>query len=459
MTNLQTERLGTEKITKLLLEFSLPATIGMLVNAVYNVMDRIFVGNSGYLGTPALAGITVAFPITMFMLAFAIMIGVGGATQFSIHLGKEKPEEARNFLGNAVILMVGFSVIFSILGMIFIDPLLKIFGASETVLPYAREYLSVLLIGTVFQTAGLGLNHFMRANGSPTISMVSMLVGSAFDIVFDALLIFVFQMGLAGAALASVGGQALATIWGLVYFKVNKHGIRLNLASLKPNFHKMRLIITTGIPAFIMNVIGSLLQAILNSSLMKYGGDIAQAAMGIVNSVQTFLVMPVIGVNQGVQPIVSFNYGAGKLKRAQSAIKTGMLVGIIITTVGWIIIQLFAEPIAGIFNQDPELVAMAAKFSRQWFAMLFVIGAPIIGSNYFQSIGKSLYATLLTLLRQVIVLIPLIIILPRMFGLGLYGITWASPVSDLISASVSVTWVFLYMKKQRKEHDMVKISH
>ena len=456
MTNLQTERLGTEKITKLLLEFSLPATIGMLVNAVYNVMDRIFVGNSGYLGTPALAGITVAFPITMIMLAFAIMIGVGGATQFSIHLGKEQPEEARNFLGNAVILMVFFSMIFSIFGLIFIDPLLKLFGASDTVLPYAREYLSWLLLGAVFQTAGLGFNHFMRANGSPTVSMVSMLVGSAFDIVFDAVLIFVFHMGLAGAAIASVGGQALATVWGLVYFLKNKGGIRLNLAALKPDFRKMRMIITTGIPAFIMNVIGSLLQGILNSSLVKYGGDLAQAAMGIVNSVQTFLVMPVIGVNQGVQPIVSFNFGAGKLKRAQSAIKTGMLVGVIITAFGWLLIQFFAEPIAGVFHGDAELVDMAARFMRQWFAMLFVIGAPIIGSNYFQSIGKPLFATFLTLLRQVIVLIPLILILPRF--LGLYGITWASPIADTVSAIVSVTWVFLYMRKQRKEQEILGIS-
>lgn len=448
MANNHADRLGEEKISKLLWEFSLPATVGMLVNAIYNIVDRLFIGHADGLEQNGLAAITVAFPFMMIMMAFAIMLGVGGSTLFSIHLGRGKKKEADRFLGNALILMTVFSLIITVFGLLFLDNILAVFGASKAVLPFAREYLSVILYGTLFQTISMGLNNFIRANGSPNIAMISMLIGAGFNIVFDAILIYGAGMGLRGAALATIGGQALSMLWGLLYFARNKatHFTRL---MFRPQLSKMWHIITTGIPAFVMNVVGSVLQAILNSQLVQYGGDIALSAMGLVNSLQTFLVMPVIGINQGVQPIISFNFGARKLKRTHKALKLAMLAATVITGIGWLLSLFCSKQLILIFTTDPELLEMGAKFCFNWFAALLVVGFQIIGSNYFQAIGKPAFATFLTMMRQIIVLIPLILILPRFFGL--YGITWAAPISDIFTGIVVAVWLGFYLKHQEKQ--------
>lgn len=443
-----TNRLGEERISKLLLEFSLPATVGMLVNAIYNVVDRLFIGHTEDLSKNGLAAMTVAFPVMMIMMAFAIMLGVGGSTQFSIHLGRGQKKEADSYFGNALILMVAVSVLFTLFGIIFLDNILGLFGASETILPYAREYLSIVLYGTLFQTVSLGLNNFIRANGSPNISMISMLIGAVFNIIFDAVLILGLGMGMAGAALATIGGQALSMIWGLLYFARNKQ-TRITAACLKPDIKKMIKIVTTGVPAFVMNVVGSVLQGILNSSLLKYGGDLALSAMGVVNSLQTFLVMPVIGINQGVQPIVSYNFGAKKTDRTHRALFEAMLAATVITFIGWILTLTISDKLIMIFTSEADLIEMGGRFCRNWFLALVIIGPQIIGSNYFQAIGKPVMATLLTMMRQIIVLIPLIIILP-MF-MGLYGITYAAPISDVITGLVVAVSLTLFIRKENRE--------
>lgn len=444
---METNRLGTEKISKLLWEFSLPATVGMLVNAVYNVVDRLFIGHSPGLAKDGLAAITVAFPFMMIMMAFAIMFGVGGSTQFSIHLGRGQRDESEKFLGNTVTLMIVFSLLLTVFGLIFLDDILLLFGASDSVMPLAREYLSIVLIGTLFQTMSMGLNNFIRANGSPNISMISMLIGAVFNIIFDAVFILGLNMGMKGAALATIGGQALSMIWGLIYFARSKN-IRITLKSMKPEIKRMWLVVTTGVPAFVMNVIGSILQAVLNSRLVVYGGDIALSAMGLVNSLQTFLVLPVIGINQGVQPIISYNFGARKLDRSHSALKQGMFAASIVTFIGWLLVMFCSEQLISVFTPDPELIEIGTKFCFNWFAALLVIGFQIIGSNYFQAIGKPGIATFLTLMRQVTILIPLILILPHFFGLD--GITFAAPIADLITGAVVAVWLVFYLKHQEK---------
>lgn len=442
-----TNRLGTAPISRLLLEFSVPATVGMLVNAIYNVVDRLFIGHTEGLSKNGLAAMTVAFPVMMIMMAFAIMIGVGGSTMFSIHLGRREKEKADSYLGNALLLMIFFSVLFTVFGILFLDRILILFGASETVLPYAREYLSIVLYGAVFQTISLGLNNFIRANGSPNISMISMIIGAVFNIVFDAVLIFGFGMGMAGAALATIGGQALSTLWGLLYFRTNKQ-TRISKACLKPSLRKMVKIITTGIPSFVMNVIGSVLQTVLNASLLKYGGDLALSAMGIVNSLQTFLVMPVVGINQGMQPIVSYNFGAGKINRAHRTLALSMISATVITIISWALSFFFPVPLVSIFTTEAELIDMAAIFCRNWFLALVVVGPQIVGSNYFQAVGKPGIATVLTLMRQVLVLIPLILILPHF--IGLYGITYAAPISDLITGIAVGIALAVFLPGERK---------
>lgn len=441
-------RLGTASIPKLLLEFSVPATVGMLVNAIYNVVDRLFIGHAEGISKNGLAAMTVSFPVMMIMMAFAVMVGVGGSTLFSIYLGRKQKEEADSYLGNSLILMIFFSILFTVFGVLFLDEILVLFGASETVLPYAEEYLSIVLYGAVFQTVSMGLNNFIRANGSPNISMISMIIGAVFNIVFDAILILGCGMGMAGAALATIGGQALSTVWGLLYFCTNKQ-TRLTKKCMKPSARKMGKILVTGIPAFVMNVIGSVLQTVLNSSLLKYGGDLALSAMGIVNSLQTFLVMPVIGINQGMQPIVSYNFGARKIDRAHRTLLIAMLSATVITVISWFLSFFFAEQLVNIFTTERDLIEMSAKFCRNWFFALIIVGPQIVGSNYFQAIGKPAIATVLTLMRQVLVLIPLILILPRF--MGLYGITCAAPVADTITGITVGVALVIFLTKQRRE--------
>ena len=442
-------RLGEEKISKLLWEFSLPATVGMLVNAIYNVVDRLFIGHAPNLGNLGLAALTIAFPLMMIMMAFAIMIGVGGSTLFSIHMGRKEPEQAERFLGNAVTCMIAVSVLFTIAGLTFIDPLLRLFGADAEVLPLAREYLSVILFGTLFQTISMGLNNFIRANGSPKTAMCTMFIGAGFNIVFDAVFILGFGWGLAGAAWATIGGQALSAVWCIAYF-VRSKNTRLRLRYMIPHFRRIGKIIATGFPALIMNIVGSILNVFLNLQLMSYGGNIAISAMGIVNSLQTFLVMPVIGLNQGVQPIISYNYGAKRLDRVHLALYQGMGAATVICLIGWILTRFCPGALAAIFTGDSELIALTSVFVSRWFACLILVGAQIIGSNYFQAIGKPVISSFLTMSRQVLLLIPLIYFLPLFWGRD--GILLAAPISDAISFILVACWLFFYLQRQKKAH-------
>ncbi|MCI8360122.1 MAG: MATE family efflux transporter [Clostridiales bacterium] len=440
-------RLGEEKISKLLWEFSFPATVGMLVNAIYNVVDRLFIGHAPHLGQLGLAALTIAFPMMMILMAFAIMIGVGGSTLFSIHMGRGEPRQAERYLGSAVSIMIAVSVVFTVLGLIFIDPLLQLFGADAEVLPLAREYLSVILYGTLFQTVSMGLNNFIRANGSPNIAMVTMFIGAGFNIIFDAVFILGFGWGLSGAAWATIGGQALSAVWCLIYFARSKN-TRLRLRHMLPDLRRIGKIFATGFPALIMNIVGSVLNVFLNWQLMAYGGNVAISAMGIVNSLQTFLVMPVIGINQGVQPIISYNFGARKIKRVHTALYQAMGAATVICLIGWVLTRFCPELLASIFTGDGELIEVTGIFVSRWFACLVIIGSQIVGSNYFQAIGKPTVSTFLTMSRQVLLLIPLIYLLPRFWGRD--GILLAAPISDAVSFLLVMTWLFVYMRRQKR---------
>lgn len=444
---MSTNRLGEEKISKLLWEFSFPATVGMLVNAVYNVVDRLFIGHAPHLGQLGLAALTIVFPMMMILMAFAIMIGVGGSTLFSIHMGRGEPKEAEKYLGSAVTIMAAVSLAFTVLGLVFMDPLLQLFGADAQVLPLAREYLMVILFGALFQTVSMGLNNFIRANGSPNIAMVTMIIGAGFNIIFDAVFILGFGWGLAGAAWATIGGQALSALWCVLYF-VRSKNTRLRLRYMVPNFKRIGRIFSTGFPALIMNIVGSVLNVFLNWQLMAYGGNIAISAMGIVNSLQTFLVMPVIGINQGVQPIISYNFGARKIKRVHRALTQAMGAATVVCLVGWLLTRFCPGLLASIFTGDQELIGLTGVFVSRWFACLIIVGAQIIGANYFQAIGKPAISTFLTMSRQVLLLIPLIYLLPRLWGRD--GILFAAPISDVVSFLLVMIWLFLYMRRQER---------
>lgn len=437
--------MGSKKILPLLVEFSIPAIIGMLVNAIYNVVDRIFIGNAPGLGAIGIAGITISYPVTLVLMAISLMVGVGGATRFSIALGQKKHKEAAIYQGNAIILTVIFGLIFMVFGNLFVNSLLVMLGSSDRVLPYARDYLSIVLYGAVFQCVTMCGNNFSRAQGNPKNAMISQLIGAGFNIVFDYILIIKFNMGMQGAALATIGGQFLSMIWQLCYLCSNRSLIKLDLQHIKIRISFALDIIRTGIPAFLMQMANSVLNFILNSSLGTYGGDVAISAVGIITSFQTICQMPLTGLMQGQQPLISYNYGAQKIDRVKETLKYSIIGGTIIALLGFLAVELFPKTIILMFNNEPEVVELGTRAIRIWFICLPLLGAQIMSANYFQCIGKIKVASVLNLLRQVIVLIPMILILSSLIGLD--GIFIAVPIADLTAFLITI---FLFIKSIRK---------
>ncbi|HKM39604.1 MAG TPA: MATE family efflux transporter [bacterium] len=444
-------KMGTEKITRLLLQFSLPAIVGMLVNALYNIVDRIFIGNSAELGTLGLAGLTISFPIMMIMMALAVLFGIGGATLFSIRLGEGKPEEAERVLGLTSLLLILSALTLTVVGNIYLESLLKAFGASEAVLPHAMEYMRIILLGAVFQGISMGGNNFIRADGSPKIAMLTMFLGAGFNILFDPLLIYVFGWGMAGAAIATVGGWVLTSIWVGFYFYGSKSK---SAAKFKPENARfdpaLALRITlTGVPAFTMQVSNSVLNVVLNKSLAFYGGDIAVSGMGIINAIQTIMIMPLIGINQGTSPIVGFNFGARQYDRVKEAIKWAIVGASTVTVAGYVLIKAVPELLITMFNREPDLIAFASRGLSIWFYFLPVVGFQVVGANYFQAVGKVRPAILLTLTRRVLILVPAIIILAQRYGTD--GILAASPLADILAAAITGIWLSLELRQLGKE--------
>ena len=427
--------LGTEKISTLLMKFSIPAIIGMVINALYNVVDRIFIGNASELGSDGLAGITIGFPIMIILLSIGVLFGVGGATLFSIKLGEEKLKEADQVLGNAFSMLLISGVLFLVFGQIFLSPLLTLFGASKDVLPYATEYMRVIFFGAIFQMTSIGMNNFLRADGKPKLAMITMFVGAGTNIVLDPIFIFIFNMGMSGAALATIISQCISMIWILSYFFSERSIHKIRLEYMKLHFEWIIQIIALGLPGFLMQLSNSVLNVILNKSLLAYGGDIAVSGMGIINSIQMILLMPIIGLNQGVQPIVSFNYGAKKFSRIKKAEKLAMVSATLILLVGWIVTRLFPIQIVRLFNQEEALIEFGRYAIRAWFWGMPVIGFQILGANFFQAVGRSRVAMFLTLMRQVILLIPAVLIFSTLWGLN--GLLYAAPFADFGSATIT----------------------
>lgn len=427
--------LGYEKIGRLLFQYSVPSIVGMTVSAFYNIVDRIFIGNSPDLGTDGLAGITIAFPVMIITLALGILFGVGGATLFSLRLGEGKQKEAEYALGNSFFLLLSVGVIYMIAGQIFLRPLLRAFGASTAVLPYATEYMRTIMFGAVFQMVSLGFNHFIRADGSPRVAMLSMFLGAGVNIILDPLFIYVFRWGMTGAALATVIAQGCSFIWVISYFRGKRCHHRLRLELIRPRARIVGRIITLGLPGFFLQLANSVLNVTLNRNLQAYGGDIAISGMGIINSLGTILTLPVIGTRQGAQPIISFNYGAAKYQRVRQTVLMAIGIATVILLIGTLIIRIMPETLIGLFNQDPDLLVFGRHALLTWFLCLPTVGFQIMASSYFQAIGKSAVATFLTLTRQVIFLIPALLVFPLFWGLE--GLLYAAPFADFFAAIIT----------------------
>lgn len=427
--------LGEESITKLLIKFSVPATVGMLVNALYNIVDRIYIGNSSDLGSNGLAGITLGFPIMLILLAIGVLFGIGGSSLFSIRLGEKKDEEAGLILGNALSLLILSGLIYSILGEVFIKSILLAFGANETTLPYAIEYMRIIFFGATFQVISMGMNNFIRADGNPKLAMMTMFLGAGTNIVLDPIFIYGLKMGMAGAALATILSQFVSFVWVIHYFIGKQSRVKLKVSQLILNMKITRNIISLGIPGFLMQLSNSLLNIILNKSLIQYGGDVAISGMGIINSIQTLVLMPVVGIRQGAQPIIGFNFGAKKYERVKETVKYAVIAGTVFICLAYVVIMVFPQSLIALFNREPELLVFGKSALRAWFLFSPLVAFQMIAANFFQSIGRSKAATFLTLSRQVIFLIPAVILFPMYFGLN--GILYAGPFADFCSVIIT----------------------
>ena len=443
--------LGTEPVGKLLLKYSLPAIIGMIVNGLYNVVDRIFIGNIPGVGPLAITGLGVTMPIMTVIMAFGMLIGIGTTTNISIKLGQGKKEEAEILIGNAITLAVIVGLIISVLGLTFGNKILSMFGASEGSLPYAKAYINIILLGTVFNLLGLVFNNAIRGDGNPKLSATIMVVGCLTNIVLDALFIMVFNMGIQGAATATIISQCLTAIWGLCYYISGKSNLKFRASSLKLNKTLVGAIFAIGCAPFAMQIAASCVQIICNNSLRTYGGDLAIGAMATINSIITMVGMPIIGISQGAQPIIGFNYGAKKYDRAHKTLKIAATCATIGLFCGWMVVQIVPEPIVSMFNSDENLVSISIDGIRKYLSMMPLIGVSIIGSSYFQAIGKAKHSMVLSLLRQVILLVPMMAILPRIFGLN--GIWFAQPIADLISCTVTAVLLIREIKSHKVKVD------
>ena len=443
------QALGTESVGKLLLKYSVPAIIGMLVNALYNVVDRIFIGNIPGVGPLAITGVGVTMPIMSITLAFAMLIGIGCTTNISIKLGQGKKEDAQKIIGNGITLSIIISLILSIIGIVFGNQILHLFGASDQTLYYAKSYIYIILAGTVFNTLGFTLNNTIRGDGNPKLAATIMVVGCITNVILDAVLIFVFNLGIQGAAIATVISQIVTASWGLIYYVKGKSNLTFEKSSLKLDKSLVKSIIAIGIAPFSMQIATSLVQVISNNALKMYGGDLAIGAMATISSISMIFLMPIFGLNQGSQPIIGFNYGAKQYDRANKAFKISALISIVILTAGWVLVQLSPETVIGMFNKDPKLMDISVNGIRIYLFMIPIIGISITGSNYIQSVGKAKIATVLSLLRQVILLIPMILILPNFFGLN--GVWYASPISDFLSTAITAYILYRELKSYKKE--------
>lgn len=432
--------LGEEPVSKLLLKFSIPAIVGMMVNALYNIVDRIYIGNSPDLGANGIAGITIAFPIMIILMSLGVLFGIGGATLFSIKLGQKKPEDAQQVLGNAAMLLFLAGLAFLVLGQLFLKQILTLFGASEQVMPYATAYMRVIFFGAIFQVVSMGLNNFIRADGNPKVAMLSMVIGAGTNTILDPIFIYGFGWGMAGAALATIISQLGSFIWILSYFIGKRGHVKLHFKTMKLKRKIVRTITSLGLPSFTLQVAMSALNIVLNKTLLNYGGDLGISAMGIVNSIQTILLMPVIGLNQGVQPIISFNFGAKNYDRVKKAEKLAIISATALVLVGYLATRFFPTFLVSMFNQEPALLDLGSFALQRWFLLTPLIGFQIIGGNFFQAIGKSKIAMFLTLSRQVLFLMPGILIFPLFFGLE--GILLAAPVADFLSTLVTALIFF-----------------
>ena len=442
-----TLELGTKPVGKLLAQYALPAIIAMTAASLYNIIDRVFIGQ--VVGPMAISGLAITFPFMILAAAFGAAVGVGAATTISVKLGQKDYESAENTLGNTITLNLIIGLAFGGICLLFLDPILRFFGASDATLPYARDFMQIILAGNVFSHMYFGMNAVLRAASKPRMAMFATIFTVAMNILLDAVFILWWHWGIKGAAFATVISQVLALCWQMKLFSNKNELLHLKRGIYKLKANLVRNIISIGISPFLMNACACVIVIFINNQLVKFGGDIAVGAYGIANSIAMIFIMFVIGLNQGMQPIAGYNYGAQQYGRMMRVVKLSIITAICIMLTGWALAMFAPYYCARMFTKDPELIKGSIKAIQIIMMMYPFIGCQMVITNFFQCIGKVKISIFLSLSRQLLFLLPLLVMLPNFYGIN--GV-WASmPTSDLISVIVAISIMTVYLRRFKKE--------
>ena len=441
--------LAEKPIGSLLLQYAIPAIVAMAASSVYNIIDGIFIGQG--VGSEAIMGLALTSPLMSLTAAFGAMVGVGAATLMSVKLGQKDYVTAQKILGNVVIMNLSLGIVLGMLLLIFINPILRFFGASDVTLPYARSFMSIILVGNVVTHMYLGLNAMLRSTNRPQKAMYATFGTVLLNCIFAPLFIFVLDWGIRGAACATILAQLCMLMWQIKLFSNKSDLIHLRREIIKLDMKIVREALLVGLPQFLINLCACMVAALMTRSLATYGGDVAVGAFGICNRLILFIVMVVIGLNQGMQPIAGYNFGAKRYDRVMSVLKRALCVGTIITMTGFVIGMFFSTPFVTLFAKDsPELVKTASHALTCMIMMFPIVGIQIVSTAFFQSIGYAVKSIFLSLTRQLIFLGPAILILPHIYADPLEGLWHAAPVADAMASILAISLLVLQIKKFKK---------
>lgn len=439
-----TLQLDKAPIGQLLFKLALPNIFAQVVNMLYNIVDRMYIGRIPEVGPLALTGVGIAFPIFIIIMSFSSLIGIGGAPQAAIKMGEGKRDEAEKILGTGVTTLLLLSLTLSVIFFTFGQDLLQLFGASDETLPFAWDYLKIISLGAITIQFSLGLNPYISTQGFALFSMVTILIGAGLNIILDPIFIFVFDMGVTGAAIATVISQAVSAVWVLIFLTGKKTRLKIRLSYLKVNPTYLIMIVTLGISPYIMQSTESLLNITFNRSLQLYGGDLAVGAMTITASLMQMLILPLMGLSQGAQPIMSYNYGAGHIDRVKQTFRLLFITSLGYSFLFWLSLRLFPHAFIGFFTNDPALIQTTTYTLSIYMAVVFMFGAQIACQQAFIALSQARVSLFLALLRKIILLIPLILILPRFMENQTFAVLVSEPIADFISVVTTVA-VFFYL--------------
>ena len=437
----------SKKISRLVWDYALPAIVGMVVSALYSIVDRIFLGHG--VGTMAMSGLVIAFPVMILTSSLGLLVGIGASSRISLALGEKNKERAELILGNSLLLLIVFNIILTALFLIFLDPILLAFGANELTLPYAREYLQIIIPGNIFVSTCFCFNNMMRSSGDPKKAMYTMFIGAGCNVILTPIFIFGLGMGIRGAAVSTVISMFIGMVFVMRHFIHPNSTIRLRKKNIRFDWAIIMAIVSIGLSPFLMQGATTFVAVLMNTQLMQYGGEIAVAAFGIYNSMAMLIIMVAVGLNQGMQPIIGYNYGAQNYDRVKQTFYYGLRVATVITSIGFLMGMFLPRALANAFTSDPELIDMSVRGIRLAMIAFPIIGFQIVVSNYFQSIGQAANAVVLSLSRQILFLIPALWILPRVLGLD--GVWVAGPVSDVVSAMISIGFLIHLTRALQKK--------